>query len=212
MIVRPQISTHLPARRATSHLLVALLAVGVTGCVTERPVERWCLDAQSYIAEHTHDANLLRDYSRMTNSPDARPALLRFSTLGVPAGVGQTRDVLGVLVGFPRVEADHWYIFLIATVRVVSGAGYPETTDAIVDIRPLGLRLDASEFRWLVGESDPTAMQHYLKARAGMPGERSAHLLFPGQSDVFALKVSGPAVVVTERRSGANWSLALPTE
>jgi hypothetical protein len=170
------------------------------------------VDAQEYIVVHAADANLLRDYARLTSSPDDRPALQRFSTLAVPAGIGQTRDVLGVLVGCPRVDSSHCYVFLVATVRVSSSTPHPESTDAIIDIRPLGLRLQGDDFEWIVGEAAPAATQIYLTARRATTADDSPHMLFPGRTDVFTLEVSGLTVVVTERRSGACWTLLFQPE
>lgn len=217
MKVHPATSRHqklgrCPAQRRVFWLPGLILAAAAAGCANQPPLERWRMDAEEYIAAHASDANLLRDYARLSSSPDDRPALLRFSTLHVPAGIGRKHDVLGVLVGFPRVGASHWYVFLVATARVPSSAAFPETAEAIVDIRLIGLRLRGDESDWRVGESDPVVTRRYLNARAATAADDSAHMLFPGRTDVFTLDVSGPTVVVTERHSGARWTLALPAK
>jgi hypothetical protein len=194
------------------HALGLILVVGVTACATQAPIDRWRADTQEYVAAHACDANLLRDYADMTSSPDARPALLRFSTLGIAAGLGRTCDVLSVLVGFPRVETAHWYVFLVATVDVQSGAGFNEAADAITDIRAVGLRWQGGQCTWRVGEAAPDATQRYVQARLDKPAEQVAHMLFPGRDDVFTLDVSGSSLVVTERGSGARWPLSLHAE
>lgn len=193
--------------RGAGTLLLGVIAGTALGCAAGAPLERWRADAETYMAAHAADANWLRDYARRSSSPDERPALLRFSTLGVSAGIGQTRDVLGVLVGFPRVGGEPWYVFLVASVKVQGG--YPERADRIVAIQPVALRAGGVEAAWVVGADDPDATGRYVQAQLGAPEHESAHMLFPGRADVFLLEVAGTAVIVTERGSGARWTLEL---
>jgi hypothetical protein len=193
-------------------LVGVLVAPGGAGCASPEPVDHWVRDAEAYIGRHAVDANLLRGYAAATSSPDSRPALLRLATLDVVTGLGLTHDVAGVLVGFPAVEGRRWYVFMVATIRVTGNTGLAETAAAIVDVRPVALRVEGGRFVWQRGAADDAATERYVRARVTAPAEQTAHRLFPGRADVFALTVDGSVVSVTERGSGARWTLSVSAE
>ena len=193
-------------------LVGLLVAPGGAGCATPDPVDQWVREAEAYIGRHAVDANLLRGYAAATSSPDSRPALLRLAALDVVTGLGSTHDVAGVLVGFPAVEGRRWYVFMVATIRVTGNTGLAETAAAIVDVRPVALRVEGGRFVWQRGAADDSATARYVRGRVTAPAEQTAHRLFPGRTDVFALEVDGAEVRVSERGSGAGWALSLPAE
>ncbi len=192
--------------------LMILALILSTGCATSDVYTQWQTDCETWFTQHGPDANPLRHYPQLAATHDDRPALLRFATLDASADFGHTYDALGVLVGFPRIHTDHWYIFLVAKVRVPTAAAYPETPDSVTEIRPIALRRHPNRFEWILGPPNPDATRQYVQSKLAAPSQYAAHMLFPGRTDVFSLAVADSTVQITEHASNTQWTLAIAPE
>ena len=174
-------------------VLIGLCGVALlcTGCGGGRAtMAQWQREVESYIASRGRgDPNALRDVV----SPPGRPI---FSTHG-GENPAQSTDVIGLLLGQRPIEGEPATIFLVAVVN----------KGQVQDVRIAALSRQEDRLRWRIGAADSRALLAYRDHRRSVP----QHPPWPAREDAFDLAVTPTAITVTERASGARWTLPLAT-
>lgn len=192
--------------RYSTLFLVAATLVLACGCSgTRRPIETWKREVTRFVVvEGNGDPSCLRDTTDLRSRRKGRPASLTVSSIGAPGSTAP--DARGVLVGQHEVNGRPWYIFLLAVVDFNGGHG-----SEVQSVRPVGLTADADGLHWFIPRGEDRTPPSYLES-SGRQKQMLAtsYAAFPGPKDVFEMKAAGPNVTITERASGAAWSLHLP--
>lgn len=175
-------------------LLCCLLAALVGGCASTSSapvsVPTWQESVENYVRkEGNGDPSVLRN---MTWSPGQKG----FSVLSA-AQPAQATDVHGILLAHPAAGGRTWFVFLVGQV---------EKQD-VKDLRLAALSSRGSELDWKLTPADPKALARYRQHRQTDPKKTVA---FPRASDLFDVSATGGRVTVTDRASGAQWSVNLP--
>lgn len=197
--------------RSARLLMYAVLLLAAGGCATRQPVPAWQARVAEYIRnEGRGDVNILAGLPRQCSGPGERPARAVIGECDVPVGLGERRDVQGLLLGCSRVAGAPSYVFVVGVVRMPApGAGPCDPARDIEDVRVALLRPENEQLLWLVGERDDEALARYRAGRARARVLDNARDLFPGTGDLFRLDATDRVITVTEQRSGAAWRLAL---
>lgn len=172
-------------------LIAGLLLVGCGS--PPATYERWQADVRDHVAVVGHgDVNILRQASPVQGRP-------RLASLG-GKDPQRTTDIVGLLLGQAQLKDRPAMVFLLARVerRVPTqlrvALVYDDGGD---DLRPT-VKL---------GPMDAQASQKYAKATNT---SQTVDNLWPAPSDVFELKAESGRITVTEKNSGAAWSMELP--
>jgi len=185
------------AGRPSLLVLLLLLPACCCGCAeTPEPVtiSSWQRSVERYVwDEGNGDPNVLRDLSW----DDVHKG---FAIMSDPEPARST-DAIGLLLGHPRVGQTGCFIFLLALVN----------HRHLEELRPVALNVEAGQFRWIVGTSDPQALSTYRRDDPpGAPRPPPNGPVFPRQADTFTLDVQGEQISITERATGGSWKLAIP--
>lgn len=191
-------------------------ALACAGCVSPNPLASWQQRVEEYITQVGHgDANVLRQADRPAADVVDRPALLTFGELrpvgpGLPP-LGETREALGLLLGYREVDGRGWYVFMLAIVGVAPRPGDGRApAETIRDLRPVALCPAAPRHVWAVGPADAAALRTYLATRAAQGADELSDRFFPGFRDDWRLDVQDAAFHAVDRNSGARWTLPIP--
>jgi len=217
IVIETRPSVSLPRVRCRVRGLILALQIGVacTGCAAGSSIGAWQDSLTDHIGrEGNGDPGILRELPLMGSPTELRPAIIRFSKLGV-RGPGlppfaDRWDVHGVLIDSGPTQA-MCYAFLVGVVsRPYFGPCRLE------DLRLVLFQVDGDEIRWHVGKRDVKAMQLYLasldESKSGGVARHPTHQVFPALDDVFQLRIKGDTAIATERRSGATWHVELGDE
>jgi hypothetical protein len=182
------------------------------GCAVRPPLLAWQARVSDYIrGAGCGDANVLVGLPQLRCRGAERPARITIGVDNLPAGLGATRDVQGLLLGYRRLGDAPCYIFIVGVLRIgTPGGGPADPARDIEDVRLVALRPAGEGLVWERGEPDGAALARYRAGRTKARMLDSPADLFPGAGDLFQLRVEGRVITVTERRSGATWRLAGP--
>lgn len=186
--------------RIRSAALVAATTVALagSGCSSRRPLAEWRGTVERYLDAGGGDPAALRALPGLKAQRAAQPARIDIGVLDVPGPIGRARDVQGVLVGTTTWHGRTWYVFLVGTTE--RSGGLPRR---IMDMRIIAFRDEPAGPVWVTGDNARAAIRRYLAMRRS----QSEHPAFPGRADAFTLASRGTFVIVTERASGAEWTL-----
>jgi len=187
-------------------VLVVFALLSATGCAARRPLEAWQKEVTRFVVvEGNGDPSCLRDTSDLRSRRGGRPVPLTVSSIDAPAT--RSRDARGVLVGQCQVNGRPWYVFLLAIVDFDRG----QQSD-IESVRPIALTADAEGVHWFTPRNGDEAPPAYLESSRRQKNVLATrYASFPGPRDVFDMDTRGGDVTITERTSGARWTLQLPT-
>ncbi|MEW6197486.1 MAG: hypothetical protein AB1601_02310 [Planctomycetota bacterium] len=190
---------------------LALAVPLLCGCAASAPLPTWQARVGEWIGNDGHgDPNVLLKLPYERAGAGDRPARITVGATDIVVGLGETRDVQGVLLGCRRVAGAGWYVFLVGVVRPVPpDDGAPPGGQAIEDVRLVALQAADGQLDWRVAEPDPAALEQYRRARDRMWMLDRPDSAFPGAGDLFRLEVDGDVVTAREQRSGARWTLRL---
>ena len=126
-----------------------------------------------------------------------RPARISVGVLDVDASIAEADgfDVQGLLLATPHRQG---YVFMVG---IVQRQGY--RPQALVDLRPVTMRLQSGHLSWTVGDSDAQALARY---RAAI--DPTVPLRFPADQDHFELVPCAPGLCVAEQLTQARWAVA----
>lgn len=126
-----------------------------------------------------------------------RPARISFGVLDLGASIAEADgyDVQGLLLATPHTQG---YVFMVG---IVQRQGY--RPQALVDLRPVTMKLQPGQLSWAVGDSDAQALARY---RANI--DPTVPLRFPADKDHFELVPCAPGLCVADQLSQARWTLA----
>lgn len=176
--------------------VLAGLALG--GCTTSRPVELWQERVTQYVADEGNgDITSLRN----TEPGAARPVF------GVTSG---SVEVQGLLLGCSTMDQQRWWTYIVGVMK----------NDNITDLRIVAVSEVGGEVVFSQSTQDEAATERY---RDGRLKQWTANRLdpatdgdfvcsFPGPNDSFTLNAAGTTATVTERQSGARWTVLLATD
>ncbi|HEX4792426.1 MAG TPA: hypothetical protein VH370_01470 [Humisphaera sp.] len=171
-------------------LLTSLLA----GCAADPApltVADWRKSLEAYVWEQGNgDPAVLRDVSW----DDVHPG---FAILGQPLPDHST-DIYGLLLAHPRIDGSAYFVFLVALVR----------NNAIEQMLPIALDIDAGKFHWTEGAADEQQVRRYTQWQGHEPP--TAAVRFPSMDDSFDVRTDGNTVWVSHPQSGAKWRIELP--
>lgn len=181
---------------------LAMLSALCAGCGgSSRPVtmDTWRSSAIKFTTDQANgDSAALRDTS-IGGVPST------FAVIGAKSPDAST-DVAGVLLGRRSVQGRDWLVFLVGST----------TKRQVTDIHVAMMSDGTGPTEWREGVSDAAALKAYRDAGASkyrMPDSTGKPLpkpeWFPREQDAFSLEVSGDRVSVTDRNSGAKWTLSL---
>ena len=163
----------------------------------QRLISAWQHELAAYIRSSGHgDPAVLARLPAMRASGTLRARRITFGALDLEAQIAEADgfDVQGLLLAD---QAGASQVFMVGIVR---RDGYRPM--ALVELRPVTMRVDAGRIGWQLGDSDAQALARY---RAGI--DRSAPLRFPADQDDFDLVPCAPRQCVAERRTQARWTL-----
>lgn len=198
-------------RRWTAGGALALAVPLLSGCAASAPLPAWQARVGELIGNDGHgDPHVLLRLPYQRAASIDRPARITVGVTDIFVGLGDTRDVQGVLLGCRRVAGGVWYLFLVGVVRPVPpGDGAPGGGRGIEDIRLAALQVADGPLDWRVAEPDPAALGQYRRERDRMEMLDRPDSAFPGAGDLFQLEVDGDVVAAREQRGGARWTLRL---
>jgi len=177
-------------------VLVVGLMVG--GCSTGRPVELWQQRVTQYVADEGNgDITSLRN----TEPGAARPVF------GVTSG---SVEVQGLLLGFSTTDQQSWWTYIVGVMK----------DDNVTDLRLIAVSDAGSDLVFSQSAEDGAATERYRDSRLKQwtanrldPSEGDGFVCsFPGPNDSFTLDAAGNTATVTERQSGARWTVLLVTD
>lgn len=181
---------------------LAMLSALCAGCGgSSRPVtmDTWRSSAIKFTADQANgDSAALRETS-IGGVPSS------FAVIGAKSPDAST-DVAGVLLGRRSIQGRDWLLFLVGTT----------TKRQITDVHVAMMSDGPGQTEWREGPPDPAALKAYRDA--GLSKYRVADSKgkttpqpewFPREQDAFSLEVSGDRASVTDRNSGAKWTLSL---
>jgi hypothetical protein len=180
--------------------LLAMILL-LAGCSRSVSMQGWQSNLETYV---THEANgdvsFLRD-----PAGDARHK--RFAALGNLSPDDAT-DVSGIFLGRTSVHGQNWLVFVVASVK----------QREVEDIRVAMASDDGGTRQWIWSEENSAALETYNKYRESRwrrldpvrtePPIESG--LFPPDEDIYRFEFAGNTAWVTERNSGARWTIVLP--
>lgn len=198
-------------RRWTAGSVLTLAVPLLSGCAASAPLPAWQARVGELVGNEGHgDPNVLLRLPYQSAGATDRPARITVGVTDIFVGLGDTRDVQGVLLGCRRAAGGVWYLFLVGVVRPVPpGDGAPYAGRGIEDIRLAALQVADGPLDWRVAGPDPAALEQYRRERDRMGMLDRPDSAFPGAGDLFRLEVDGDVVVAREQRSGARWTLRL---
>ena len=179
-------------RRLCASWWIGCLALLCTGCGGgHATIAQWQREVEQYVSLRGRgDPNVLRDLASTSSPP----------VLAVHGGEdpAQSTDVLGLLLGQRTIGGRPTMVFLVASV--VKGEAR--------DIR-IATLLGSSGDRlvWRISDPDSKALLVYRGRKPATAGRE--HPPWPARDDTFELSVSPGQIMVTERTSGARWSMPL---
>jgi hypothetical protein len=81
----------------------------------------------------------------------------------------------------------------------------------VESVRPIALTADAEGIHWFTPRAGDKTPPAYLESsRRQKSALATRYASFPGPQDVFDMDARGGDVTITERTSGARWTLQLP--
>jgi len=161
-------------------------------------VATWQRQLADYIGSAGHgDPAVLARLPAQRATGTLRPARISFGALDLDARVAEADgfDVQGLLLAAPGTQG---YVFMVG---IVQRQGYRPL--ALVDLRPVTMRLQAGRIDWTVSDSDAQALARY---RAAI--DPTVPLRFPADEDDFELLPCAPLLCVAESHSLARWTVA----
>lgn len=180
---------------------LGLFTLLLGGCSSSRVITlgEWRDEARDYAQQQcAGDAGGLRlepdDQGRST-----------FCIIGAHAAEKST-DVSGVLLGRRRVAGQDWLVFLVGSTA----------RNVVTDIHIAALLDSGTVSTWKEGSSDAASLKAYRDR--GVPAFRTADASgkftppperFPREQDAFTLETTDDSIAVTDRTSGARWTLSL---
>lgn len=184
------------------------------GCTVGNPVAKWQSAVNRYVA-HVGNGNpqVLRTAAGSNPSQVDRRGLITFNRLAIRAGwrARRTFDVFGALLEVRPMQEGQSYVFVVAvTERTRPTGSDPIPAAEIRDLRLAVMHTPARTWRWKVSPAMPGATEQYRAARA--ESDALARPFFPAPGDRFECETRDGRLIVTERRSGARWELALSSE
>ena len=193
---------------------ILLVAGASVGCAPRDPLATWQQGVDRYIRTHGQgNIDSLRDIARARSRYADRPALATIGQLDVPDGRrGPERDAVGVLLGYRRVAAQNWYVFLVGVTQAPpQDRPCPDLRVVVDDVRLVAVSTSTGQLKWVVSEPDQTSLVRYRRGRASHAMAESRRSLFPGTFDLYELKVIGQTLQAAEKRSGASWQVVVPS-
>jgi hypothetical protein len=177
--------------------IVATILVGIamTGCGTNRPFELWQRNLDDYVANHGNgDITCLRNVDPESPRP----------TFGAEKGATLAQ---GVLVGCEQAGSRLWWVYVVGASR----------DGQLKEVRVLAVTDTGDGLAFSSSIDDDAATEQYLlrrrteqrQYRTDNPSDATFAGAFPGPTDVFTMSVAGMTASVSERNSGARWSLLL---
>lgn len=198
-------------RRWTAGGVLTLAVPLLCGCAASVPLPAWQARVGEWIGNDGHgDPNVLLRLPYQRAGATDRPARVMVGATDIVVGLGDTRDMQGVLLGCRRATGGVWYVFLVGLVRSMPhDGGALHGGRGIEDVRLVALQVADGQLGWRVAEPDPAALERYRGERDRMWMIDRPDSVFPGAGDLFRLEVDGDVVAVHEQRSGARWTLRL---
>jgi hypothetical protein len=183
-------------------ILIAWFAVllWVGGCTSPATIPGWKKAVERYVVEQGNGDPAILGSTRGLYS---RPGFAIISEVRPE----RATDANGLLLGHRLAGGAPRFIYLVGLMH----------QQEVRDIRLAALRVDGSEFHWLITDPDEAALETYRRYRESVWRSRLSGrqtppwgaMRFPGEEDQFDVSISDEAIAVTHRQSGAVWRLPL---
>ena len=182
-------------RHLTYIVLMCLLLVA-SGCGRYVTAEQWGKELRQYLADYGRD-----DPASLWTVVDARDRPT-FTVLGgtLPTHGNETRGYLVDVIDSGRRT---WLVYALAEIN----------QQQVRYIRPAAVTRDKQAVRCVVGPLQSDTDQRYLRA-AEKDGATTTYGLeplavWPRPGDRFDASITGSTLTLSERRSGARWTMTL---
>jgi hypothetical protein len=176
--------------------MIALAALGLTGCGTTVTADRWRTEVERYVDEQADgDPSGLRCVVNADGEPE-------FTVLGGNAPTDGV-DACGRLVDVVEVDGRTWLVYALAQLK----------NQQVEQIRPAAVTRGSNGLRCVIGKADPKTVRHYLDAsskHAPALADLEPIHTWPRPGDRFVASAEGSMLTLSDLRSGARWRLQLP--
>lgn len=185
----------------TRTALLTLLIATLGGCAGSVSMQGWQDEFESYVANYeSGDVSFLRD-------PGGESRHKRFAVLG-DLSPDKSTEVCGAFLGRSTVQGRPWLVFVVAQVKQRD----------VEDIRVAMASDDHPTRQWIWSQENDAALNTYKRYRESRwrnldPTREQSPIepgLFPPDEDIFRFEFAGNTAWVSERNSGARWTIVLP--